>query len=104
MADADLCGLLYTGRIRRVSGGGIFELCLVVEELSKICSGISLAIAATGPGHVPHPPLRHRREKKYLPDIAAGKILAALRSPSRKPVRTPAPCAPPPFATATITC
>jgi len=34
-------------------GGGIFEMALVVEELSKACGGIALAYAASGLGTIP---------------------------------------------------
>ena len=60
-------------------GGGIFEMCLVVEELSKACSGIALAYAASGLGTIPI--ILHGTEeqkKKYLPRLASGEILGAF--------------------------
>ena len=60
-------------------GGGIFEMCIVVEELSRACSGIALAYAASGLGTIP---IIHfgseEQKKKYLPRLAAGEILAAF--------------------------
>jgi alkylation response protein AidB-like acyl-CoA dehydrogenase len=78
MAEVDLCGL-YIPEEFGGFGGGVFELCLAVEELSKVCGGISLAMAATALGTFPillfgSP----EQKKKYLPPIAAGKKLAAF--------------------------
>jgi alkylation response protein AidB-like acyl-CoA dehydrogenase len=60
-------------------GGGTFEMCLVVEELSRVCGGIALSYAASALGTIPI--LLHGSEeqkKKYLPRLAAGEILAAF--------------------------
>ena len=60
-------------------GFGNLENCLVVEELSKVCVGVSVSFAASGLGT--YPILLYGSEeqkKKYLPDIAAGKRLAAF--------------------------
>jgi len=60
-------------------GGGIFEMCLVVEELSKACGGISLAYAASGLGTIPIILFgNEEQKKKYLPKLAAGEIIAAF--------------------------
>ena len=60
-------------------GGGIFEMCLVVEELSRACGGISLAYAASGLGTIPIILFgTEEQKKKYLPRLAAGEILAAF--------------------------
>ncbi|MBN1757850.1 MAG: acyl-CoA dehydrogenase family protein [Chitinispirillaceae bacterium] len=78
MAAADLCGL-YIPDTYGGFGGGVFELCLAVEELSKVCGGISLAMAATALGTFPILLFASEEQKqKYLPEIAAGKILAAF--------------------------
>ncbi len=78
MAAADLCGL-YIPEEYGGLGGGVFELCLAVEELSKVCGGISLAMAATALGTFPILLFGSEEQKrKYLPEIAAGKILAAF--------------------------
>jgi alkylation response protein AidB-like acyl-CoA dehydrogenase len=60
-------------------GGGILEMCIVVEELSKACGGISLAYAASGLGTIPIILYGSEEQKKrYLPRLAAGEILAAF--------------------------
>ena len=60
-------------------GGGTLEMCLVVEELSKACSGIALAYAASGLGTIPIILFgNEEQKKKYLPRLAAGEILAAF--------------------------
>ena len=67
----------YDGLVE--SGHGITNMCLVTEEISKVCAGIALAFAGTALGTFPI--LLHGNEeqkKKYLPDIAAGKKLAAF--------------------------
>jgi alkylation response protein AidB-like acyl-CoA dehydrogenase len=77
-AEADLCGL-YIPEAYGGFGGGVFELCLAVEELSKVDGGISLAVAATALGTFPLLLFgTEEQKKKYLPDIAAGKKLAAF--------------------------
>jgi butyryl-CoA dehydrogenase len=60
-------------------GGGILEYCLVAEELSRVCLGIATSVVASGLGAMPillfgSPD----QKKKYLPDIAKGKRLAAF--------------------------
>jgi len=60
-------------------GGGIVEMCLVVEELSKACGGIALAYAASGLGTIPIILFGSEELKKqYLPRLAAGEILGAF--------------------------
>jgi len=60
-------------------GGGIFEMCIVVEEMSRVCSGIALAYAASGLGTIPIILFgSEEQKKKYLPRLAAGEILAAF--------------------------
>ncbi|MBD3321120.1 MAG: acyl-CoA dehydrogenase, partial [Chitinivibrionales bacterium] len=78
MAEADLCGL-YIPEEYGGLGGGVFELCLAVEELSKACGGISLAMAATALGTFPILLYgSEEQKKKYLAPIAAGEKLAAF--------------------------
>lgn len=77
-AKSDLCGV-YIPREYGGLGGGIFEMVLVVEELSKVDGAIALAIAATSLGTFPILLFGNEEQKrKYLPDIAAGKKLAAF--------------------------
>ena len=78
LSEADLCGLYIPAEYGGF-GGGVFELCLAVEELSKICGGISLAMAATALGTFPLLLFGNEEQKqKYLPGIASGKIIAAF--------------------------
>ncbi len=59
-------------------GGGIMDLVILVEELSRACGGISLALAATALGAYPIILAgTEEQKKKYLPDLAEGKYLAA---------------------------
>jgi alkylation response protein AidB-like acyl-CoA dehydrogenase len=60
-------------------GGGCLELCLVVEELSRVCSGVAVSYAASALGSFALLEYGSEEQKrKYLPDIAAGKGLAAF--------------------------
>ena len=78
LAEADLCGLYIPAEYGGF-GGGVFELCLAVEELSKVCGGISLAMAATALGTFPLLLFgSDEQKKKYLPGIAAGKTIVAF--------------------------
>ncbi len=43
LADAGLFGV-YIPEEYGGLGGGIFELCLVVEELSRVCSGVAVSL------------------------------------------------------------
>ncbi len=58
-------------------GGGVFEMSLVTEELSKVCGGIALGYAATGLGAMPILLFGNEEQKKeYLPRVADGAIAA----------------------------
>ncbi|MFP4458088.1 MAG: acyl-CoA dehydrogenase family protein [Candidatus Zixiibacteriota bacterium] len=60
-------------------GGGIKEMCIVTEELSRACGGIALAYAATGLGAFPILLYGNKEQKKkYLGQIAKGESLAAF--------------------------
>ncbi len=61
------------------TGGGTFENCIVVEELSRACLGISVSYAASLLGA--YPILlggTEHQKKKYLTEIASGKKLGAF--------------------------
>ncbi|MFH1854064.1 MAG: acyl-CoA dehydrogenase family protein [Candidatus Omnitrophota bacterium] len=78
LADSDLCGI-YIEEKYGGTGGGVMELVLATEELSKACGGISLALAATALGTFPIILFGTEEQKrKYLPSIAKGKKLAAF--------------------------
>jgi butyryl-CoA dehydrogenase len=60
-------------------GGGVMDLVIAVEELSKICSGIALSVAATALGTFPIILYGTDEQKqKYLPRIASGQSLASF--------------------------
>lgn len=60
-------------------GGGIFELCLVTEQLSRVCSAVAVSFACNGLGSYPIIMFGSEAQKqKYLPPIASGKKLAAF--------------------------
>jgi alkylation response protein AidB-like acyl-CoA dehydrogenase len=60
-------------------GGGCLELCLVVEELSRVCSGVAISYAASALGTYTLMDFgSDELKKKFLPDIASGKKLAAF--------------------------
>ena len=78
IAQSDLFGI-YIPEEYGGLGKKSLELCIVVEELSKACLGVSTSYAANALGT--YPILLHGSEaqkKKYLPDIATGKKLVAF--------------------------
>ncbi|GHT38080.1 acyl-CoA dehydrogenase [Endomicrobiia bacterium] len=77
-AQADLCGV-YIPEEYGGFGKGIMGLVLVVEELCKVDGAIALSLAATALGALPIIIAGNEEQKrKYLPDIASGKKLAAF--------------------------
>ncbi len=61
------------------TGGGSLDLCLVVEELSRVCAGVAVCYAASALGSYPLLDYGTPEQKqKYLPDIASGRKLAAF--------------------------
>lgn len=78
IAEADLFGI-YIPEAYGGMGGGVMDLAIATEELSWGCGAISLAYAATGLGTFPILLYgNEEQKKKYLPDIASGKKLAAF--------------------------
>jgi alkylation response protein AidB-like acyl-CoA dehydrogenase len=60
-------------------GMGVFELCLVAEELSRACAGIALALLGTALGVEPILIAGNDEQKKrFLPNVASGRALAAF--------------------------
>jgi butyryl-CoA dehydrogenase len=60
-------------------GGGVFENCVVIEELSRACIGVSVSFAGSGLGAYPISIAgTDDQKKRYLPEIASGKRLAAF--------------------------
>ena len=78
LADTDMFGVFVPEEYGGV-GEGCLTLCLVVEELSRVCSGIAISFAASALGSLPLLMYGTEEQKrKYLPDIARGKRLAAF--------------------------
>ena len=60
-------------------GGGVFEQCLVVEELSRACAAVAVSYAASALGGFPILLFGTDEQKqKFMPDIASGSKLAAF--------------------------
>ncbi len=77
-ADADLCGL-YIPEEYGGMGISVFNFCLATEEISRICGGVGVTFAASALGSTPIIIFgTDEQKKKYLPEIAAGKKLAAF--------------------------
>ncbi len=78
MAAADLFRIFVPAEFDGL-GGGSFELVLAMEELSRVDSGVAISFAASALGS--YTLIDYGSEalkRKYLPDIAAGKKLAAF--------------------------
>lgn len=78
LAQSDLCGVYIDEKYGGL-GGGVMDLCIVTEELSRACGGIALAVAATALGIYPIILAGTEEQKqKYLPGVAAGKTIGAF--------------------------
>src|SRR4030066_600529 len=78
LAQSDFFGLFVPEEYGGM-GKGCFELVIAVEELSRVCLGVSTTYAANALGT--YPILLYGSEeqkKKYLPHIASGKKLVAF--------------------------
>ena len=61
------------------AGGGVMDLCLVVEELSRACGGVGVLFAVNALGSFPILLAGTEEQKqKYLPKIASGEKLIAF--------------------------
>jgi butyryl-CoA dehydrogenase len=77
-AEADMCGL-YIPQEYGGFGGGEMEFCLAVEEISRVCGGVGVTFAASALGALPILLFgTDEQKKKYMPEIASGKKLAAF--------------------------
>jgi len=78
MAESDMFGLF----IPEEYGGfatSVFNLCLATEEFSRACGGIAVCYAASALGTFPIVLFGNdEQKKKYLPDLAKGKKVAAF--------------------------
>jgi alkylation response protein AidB-like acyl-CoA dehydrogenase len=78
LADSDMFRVFIPEEYEGL-GGGCLELCLVVEELSRVCSGVAVSFAASALGTFSLLEYGNEEQKrKYLPAIASGKKLAAF--------------------------
>jgi len=78
MASSDLFRVFVPAEYEGL-GAGSFELCLVTEELSRACAGIAISYAASALGSYTLIDFGSEAlKKKFLPDIASGKRLAAF--------------------------
>jgi butyryl-CoA dehydrogenase len=60
-------------------GAGILDLCMAVEELSKVCAGVAVTYASSALGAFPIILYGSEELKaRFLPDVAAGRKLAAF--------------------------
>jgi len=76
LGEADIFGIFIPEQYGGM-GGGIFDLAIATEELSRGCGGISLAFAATGLGTFPIILFgNEEQKKKYLPRVAKGAVAA----------------------------
>ena len=78
LADVDMFRIFIPEEYRG-AGGGCLDLCLIVEELSRVCSGVAISYAANALASYPIVADGTPEQKqKFLPDIADGKRLAAF--------------------------
>ena len=78
LADTDMFRVFIPEEYEGL-GGGCLELCLVVEELSRVCPGVAISYAGSLLGSFALLEYGDEEQKRrYLPDIASGKRLAAF--------------------------
>ncbi len=78
IADAGLFGLFIPEEYGGM-GVNVLGLCIATEELSKACGGIAVCYAASALGTFPIVLFGNdEQKKKYLPDLASGKKVAAF--------------------------
>jgi butyryl-CoA dehydrogenase len=78
MAQSDLFAIFVPSEYGG-TGGGVLDLCIATEELSRACGGIAVCYAASALGTFPIIRFGNdEQKKKYLPDLASGKKIAAF--------------------------
>jgi len=78
LADADMFRVFLPEEYEGL-GGGCLDLCLVIEELSRVCSAMAVSYAASALGSFTLLEYGTEAQKqRYLPDIASGKRLTAF--------------------------
>ncbi|MBL7081614.1 MAG: acyl-CoA dehydrogenase family protein [Candidatus Omnitrophica bacterium] len=86
LAQSDLFAIFipaeYDGALELPAGqkvGGVLDLCIATEELSRACGGTAVCYAASALGTFPIVLYgNEEQKKKYLPFIASGKKLVAF--------------------------
>ena len=78
MAASDLLRIFIPEEYEGL-GGGSLDLCLVIEELSRVCGGVAISYGANALGALPLIGYgSDEQKKKYLPDVASGRRLTAF--------------------------
>jgi butyryl-CoA dehydrogenase len=78
IAESDLFGLFIPEEYGGL-GVNVLNLCLATEEFSRACGGIAVCYAASALGTFPIVLFGNdEQKKKYLPDLAKGKKVAAF--------------------------
>jgi alkylation response protein AidB-like acyl-CoA dehydrogenase len=78
MAESDMFGLFIPEEYGGL-GTNVMNLCLATEEFSRACGGIAVCYAASALGTFPIVLFGNdEQKKKYLPDLAKGKKVAAF--------------------------
>ncbi|MES0278811.1 MAG: acyl-CoA dehydrogenase family protein [Dehalococcoidales bacterium] len=78
LGDTDLLGVYLPEKYGGL-GGGCMDLCVVVEELSRVCSGVAVSYAVNSLGTFTLVGYGSEEQKqKFLPGIARGDILTAF--------------------------
>jgi butyryl-CoA dehydrogenase len=61
------------------SGGGVLDMCLIVEEISRVCGGVGVCYAANGLAAYPIIlGATEEQKKRYLPKVASGEWIGAF--------------------------
>ncbi len=78
LADADMFRV-FIPEVYDGLGGGCLELCLVTEELSRVCGSVAISYASSALGTMSLIEYGTEEQKqRFLPDVASGKKLAAF--------------------------
>ena len=72
MAASDIYGV-YIPEEYGGFGGGVMEMCIAAEELSRVCGGIALAFAASALGAYPILLFGSDEQKKEFPRLRRGR-------------------------------
>jgi butyryl-CoA dehydrogenase len=61
------------------TGGGVLDMCIIVEELSRVCGGVGVCYAANGLAAYPIILAASEDQKqRYLPKVASGEWIGAF--------------------------